>query len=72
MACRCTGYILDQLCILVERAGHCGETAPPVDRLIDLLVAPVMDRLHFVGEPMTETYRRYLLQRALKERRLPG
>ena len=69
MACRCTGYIVDQLGILVERAGHRGETAPPVDQLIDLLVAPVMYRLHFIGEPMTGTYREDLLQRALKVRR---
>ncbi|AXK80196.1 TetR/AcrR family transcriptional regulator [Pseudolabrys taiwanensis] len=64
-ACTCCGYTIDQLTTISVRAADRGETAPPVNDLIDLIVAPIMYRILYGGVALTSTYCKMLVARAL-------
>ncbi|MCO6049320.1 TetR/AcrR family transcriptional regulator [Mesorhizobium sp. RP14(2022)] len=55
------GYAFANLETLVWRAVERGEPAPDPDRLMDLLVAPVIYRLVFVGQVIEKGYQKELV-----------
>lgn len=64
----CCGYTTDQLTTIIVRAANRGETALPVDDLIDLIVAPIMYRILYGGTALTPDYCKKLVARALAAR----
>jgi AcrR family transcriptional regulator len=52
-SCRCASFVATQIGVLLERAQARGEPAPPVERLMDTLVAPLLFRLLFTPAPAT-------------------
>jgi AcrR family transcriptional regulator len=52
-SCRCANYVATQIGVLLDRARARGEAAPPVERLMDALVAPLLFRLLFMPAPAT-------------------
>lgn len=52
-SCRCANYVAMQIGVLLDRAQARGEAAPPVERLMDVLVAPLLFRVLFMPAPAT-------------------
>ncbi|KTT14530.1 TetR/AcrR family transcriptional regulator [Pseudacidovorax intermedius] len=52
-SCRCAGFVALQIGVLLDRARTRGEATPPVDRVMDMLVAPLLFRLLFTPAPAT-------------------
>ena len=65
---RCCAYTSAQIAQLLERAEVRGEPAPSVDTVIDRVVAPVMYRILFSGQPISSDYRQNLLNDLVLER----
>ncbi|MBE7184672.1 MAG: TetR/AcrR family transcriptional regulator C-terminal ligand-binding domain-containing protein [Methylobacterium mesophilicum] len=61
------GYAFANLETLVWRAAERGEPTPDPDRLMDLLVAPVIYRLVFVGQKIEESYRSELVDLVMRQ-----
>lgn len=59
------GYAFENFETLVGRAEARGEQAPTPDWLMDLLVAPVLYRMLFMGQIVTKGYERELVARAV-------
>lgn len=52
-SCRCASYLAVQIGVLLDRAQARGEATPPVQRVMDTLVAPLLFRLLFTPAPAT-------------------
>ncbi|RDI28608.1 TetR/AcrR family transcriptional regulator [Pseudacidovorax intermedius] len=52
-SCRCADFIALQIGVLLGRAQARGVTTPPVGRVMDTLVAPLLFRLLFTAGPVT-------------------
>lgn len=50
-SCRCASFVAMQIGALLARAQARGVAAPPVERVMDRLVAPLLFRLLFTAEP---------------------
>jgi AcrR family transcriptional regulator len=70
LARRAAGYAQANFEVLVNRATGRSEPAPDPDRLIDLLVAPVIYRLVFAGQQIEKRYQLELIKLAMDL--LPG
>lgn len=60
------GYAYQNLVCLCERCNGRGEPAPVPDRLMDLLVAPVIYRIFFAGQSIATAYQTELIRSALQ------
>lgn len=60
------GYAYQNLVCLCERCSARGEPPPVPDRLMDLLVAPVIYRIFFAGQTISSLYQTELIQNALQ------
>jgi AcrR family transcriptional regulator len=61
VARRAAGYAYGSLAVLADNAKRRGEVAPDPDRLLDLLVAPVLYRIVFTGQDISTTYQASLV-----------
>ncbi len=52
-SCRCASFVALQIGVLLDRARTRGEATPAVDRVMDMLVAPLLFRLLFTPAPAT-------------------
>jgi len=50
-SCRCASFLAMQIGVLLARAQARGEATPPVEVVMDRLVAPLLFRLLFTAEP---------------------
>ncbi len=64
------GYSYMNLVYLCDRCAARNEPVPDVDRLIDLLVAPLVYRIFFAGQPITKAYQIELVDSALAAKNL--
>lgn len=64
---RCCGYTYEQLQVISDRAKTRGEAGFDVERVVDLVVAPIMYRILFVAPPDL-AHCRALVDRALPDR----
>ncbi|AXV17827.1 TetR family transcriptional regulator (plasmid) [Neorhizobium sp. SOG26] len=60
------GYAYQNLVLLCGRCEGRGEPAPIPDRLMDLLVAPVIYRIFFAGQTISSQYQAELVHNALQ------
>jgi AcrR family transcriptional regulator len=66
VARRAAGYAYANLRKLVSQARGRGEAVHHPDRLMDLIVAPIIYRVAFAGQPITRQYQRDLIEVILK------
>ncbi len=62
---QCSAYAAGQVETILARALDRGETAPPVETVMDLVVAPMMYRILFRPDPLTAAYADHLVETAL-------
>ena len=62
---QCSQYAADQIDIILDRAAARGETAPPVETVMDQVVAPIMYRVLFRRDMLTASYAHRLVAAAL-------
>jgi AcrR family transcriptional regulator len=65
VAARCAGYSAQQIQLICDRAAARGETPPEVDRVLELVVAPILFRILFDGRPADRDYCARLLGRVI-------
>ena len=66
-ACRCAAITSNQLQIIINRALARGEAAPPVDILMDGVVAPIIYRTLFSAAPPAHAHVHALIETCLKQ-----
>lgn len=62
---RAAGYAFMNMVAIADRCTERGETAPQPDRLMDLIVAPVIYRIFFAGQAIEKPYQLELVAAAL-------
>ncbi len=62
---QCSQYAADQIEVILDRAAERGESAPPVETLLDQVVAPIMYRILFRPHELTTSYAHRLVATAL-------
>ncbi|MBC2904685.1 TetR/AcrR family transcriptional regulator [Streptomyces sp. PSKA01] len=65
-ASRCSDYAAEQIVIMLDRAVARGETVPPVETVIDQVVAPMMYRILFRPSVLDTAYARRLVDSCLR------
>lgn len=64
------GYSFQNIVCLCDRCEGRGEPVPAPDRLMDMIVAPVMYRIFFTGQIISKSYQLELIDNALASRGL--
>lgn len=62
---RAAGYAFMNMVAIVDRCRGRGEVPPEPDRLMDMIVAPVIYRIFFAGQPIEKPYQLELVQAAI-------
>ncbi|SPE62964.1 Bacterial regulatory proteins, tetR family [Streptomyces netropsis] len=63
---QCSAYAADQISTMLARAAERGEETPDVETVIDRVVAPMMYRILFRPDGLTEEYALRLAQEAME------
>lgn len=63
---QCSAYAADQISTMLARAAERGEETPDVETVIDQVVAPMMYRILFRPDGLTEEYAHRLTQEAVE------
>ncbi|CAO5185683.1 Transcriptional regulator [Frankia sp. AiPs1] len=62
---RCDAFIRTQLRIIIERAARRGEPAPPVERIVEAVMAPITYSVLFAAAPLESSDAHRLIDAAL-------
>jgi AcrR family transcriptional regulator len=63
---QCSAYTRQQLDTILGRASDGAPSPPATDRLLDMVIAPILYRILFTSSPPDQEYAQTLLERALK------
>ncbi|MFB6822440.1 TetR/AcrR family transcriptional regulator C-terminal ligand-binding domain-containing protein [Streptomyces virginiae] len=63
---QCSAYAAEQIAVVLARAAARGEDVPDVETVLDRVVAPMMYRILFRSDGLTDAYARRLVREAVE------